>query len=112
MEKVNYRISVRKSADKNPMNPMNMIPGYVFNIGNVRFGVSNVGIDGKKHDVWTITELTTGYKIIDGYNRKNAIDELVRMPKAKWEYMKEVVSKCIENLNETIQPKYDIYSAY
>lgn len=109
MERMNYRIALMKSADSKDKNS---VLGYVFNANGERFGVSNLDRFGEKCDRWTVTELATGYRILDGYNRKNAIDELLKMPKNKWECMKKVVSGCAENLNGSIMPLCDFYSVY
>lgn len=109
MEKANYNIALHKTADNLDKNT---ITGYVFTAAGVRFGVSNIDRFGEKDCKWTITELTTGYRVIDGKSRKDAITNLLKTPHDKWEAMRKVIAKCMVNLNESIIPVDTFYSVY
>ena len=109
MQKSNYKIAIYKTAEEQGKNTVN---GYIFTAGGIRFGVSNVDRFGEKDCKWTVTELTTGCKVMDGKSRKDAITNLLKVPHNKWESMRKIISASFVNLNESIIPVDTIYSVY
>lgn len=96
MKKSNYNIAINHKGEKSA-EPVN---GYIFKYNGYRFGVTNMQIDGRKIErLWTVTELTTGFRVFDGYNRKNAIDRIKEMTEKQWDGVRRAIEA-----NEDINP--------
>lgn len=96
MKKATYNITGNYGG-KRSQRP---VTGYIFKYNGHRFGVTNMLVDGTKIDrLWTVSELTTGFMLFDGYNRRNAIDRIKEMTESQWNAVRRAVEA-----NEDVNP--------
>ena len=110
MKKTAYNVAV---AFKNMggKRGVKAIPGYTFNFGGIRFGVSNITSNDVTLDEWIVTELYTGYAVATAATRKAAIDKAIRpdiiarikATLATWNY---------DDINPGLTPDTDILTVH
>ena len=77
MVRVIYNIRCR---DKEAGVKVKQVEGYTFQVGELKFGVTNTSPlpENRKHDVWTVTELSTGYSCAVAGKKSEAIDYVLK----------------------------------
>ena len=73
MAKVTYNIRCKKDGNV----VVEKLSGYTFKVDNLRFGVSNERPNGSKREVWSVTELSSGYECLIGDTKKTAINKVL-----------------------------------
>ena len=77
MARVIYNIRCR---DKEAEVKVKQVEGYTFQVGELKFGVTNTSPlpENRKYDVWTVTELSTGYSCAVAGKKSEAIDYVLK----------------------------------
>lgn len=106
MNKAKFNVRIRDCVNGVPLGVrLSEVSGYVFMFSGLRFGVSRWSANH-----WTVTELSTGLKVMDGTTRKDAVDRFLK-DRGIVAAIRKVVEENGEDVNPEIVPKTEFLVA-